>query len=135
MSNHKNNRALVVVNSRRWLMEAECKKLGWVMVPYDAGVPMSKAVAKSFEQLQNAIELKHMVVHTSLLDLIERLETALIEKLCDLATTFRETRAERWEAHRNATTDAEKNAITVMTTANAIEFIADSDEVAHQFRN
>jgi hypothetical protein len=106
-------------------MEAECKKLGWVMVPYDAGVPMSKAVAACFLKLQVAIELKQMVVHTSLLDLIERLETALIEKLCDLATTFRSTRAERWETYRNAKTDAEKAAVVVLTTANAVEFVGD----------
>jgi hypothetical protein len=104
-------------------MEAECKKLGWVMVPYDAGVPMSKAVAACFLKLQISIELKQMVVHTALLDLIERLETALIEKLCDLATTFRTTRAERWELYRNARTDSEKNDITVLTTATAIDFI------------
>ena len=125
MSNSKHNRGLAVVNSRRWLMEAECKKLGWVMVPYDAGVPISKAVAASFFKLQVSIELKQMVVHTSLLDLIERLETALIEKLCDLATTFRETRAERWETYRNAQTDIEKSNITVMTTAIAVEFVGE----------
>jgi hypothetical protein len=83
--------------SRRWLADAQCKKLGWVMVPYDASEKLTHAVAGAFDILQTAITVKKLVVHTSLLDMIERLETALIEKLCDLASSFRRTRITRWE--------------------------------------
>ena len=89
-------------------MEAECKRLGWVMVPCDAGEPLSKAIANSFSTLQTAITLKQLVVHTSLLDLIERLEAALIEKLCELATSFRDTRSDSLTKYEKAKTEKEK---------------------------
>jgi hypothetical protein len=121
----RKNNVVRVVNSRRWLMEAECKRLGWVMVPYNAGVPLSKAVASSFDTLQKAITVKQLVVHTSLLDLIERLEAALIEKLCDLATTLLVTRSDRWTQYEMAKTEKEKSDIEVFTNEVAMAFVSD----------
>jgi hypothetical protein len=86
--------------SRRWLVDSKCKKLGWVMVPVTAGDDLARAITKSFDKMEQAFITKKIPVHESLLDLIERLETNLIEKLCELANGWRKTRITKWQEAR-----------------------------------
>ena len=86
--------------SRRWLVDAKCRRLGWVIVPYDAGDKLTNAIADAFDEFETIIFEQKIVVHPMLLNRIEHLENALIEKLCGLASSWRKTRFEKFEEAR-----------------------------------
>jgi hypothetical protein len=86
--------------SKRWLVDARCKRLGWVMVPYDATDKLTNEIADAFDEFATIIFEQKIVVHPMLLNRIESLEKSLIEKLCELANSWRKTRIERFEEAR-----------------------------------
>jgi hypothetical protein len=86
--------------TRRWLVDAKCKRLGWVMVPVTAGDDITHVIAKNFDKMEQAFITKKIPVHESLLDLLERLEGSMIEKLCELANGWRKTRITKWQQAR-----------------------------------
>jgi hypothetical protein len=85
------------IKSQRWQGAEECKRLGWVIVPVTAGIAVAAAVTKTFDKMTNALVVKKIPVHESLLDLIERLESSLIEQVITLADGWRRTRIDRWQ--------------------------------------
>jgi hypothetical protein len=85
------------VKSQRWQGSEECKRLGWVMVPATASVAIAAAVTKTFDKMANSLVVKKIPVHESLLDLIERLESSIIEQVITLADGWRRTRIDRWQ--------------------------------------
>jgi hypothetical protein len=66
--------------------------LEWVIVPYNGGDLLSKAIANDFMDMINDIISLKVIVNPALLKLIERLEEAMINKLLDLANGWRTTR-------------------------------------------
>jgi hypothetical protein len=86
--------------SKRWLVDAKCRRLGWVMVPYDAADKLTNSIADAFDEFEDIILDQKIVVHPMLLNRIESLEKAMIEKLCELANSWRKTRIEKFEQAR-----------------------------------
>ena len=97
--------------SRRWIVDAQCKRLGWVMVPCGAGEDLTNIIADAFDALERNVILQKLRVHESLLTLIESLEESLIVQTCDLTSGWRKTRITRWEQAR----------VEIVTNARAVE--------------
>jgi hypothetical protein len=86
--------------SKRWLVDARCKRLGWVMVPHTARADLENEIADAFDEFVSIIFNQKIVVHPMLLNRIQSLEKSMIEKLYELAENWRKTRIERFEEAR-----------------------------------
>jgi hypothetical protein len=103
--------------SQRWRVDAECKRLGWVMVPHTAGDDITSAVASNFDKFQNSLYQHGLyeIAHPKLLSNIERLEDKLTEQLCDIAKGWLKTRLTGWQQAR----------IVIVTNAVAVQMVDD----------
>lgn len=85
--------------SRRWEADAQCRELAWIMVPTAAGDEITNSVADTFDALTEAFRTKQLIVHPSLLQLIETLEANIIEMLCRTADGWRKQRIANGHKH------------------------------------
>jgi len=86
--------------TKRWLVDAKCRRMGWVIVPYDAGDTIENAIIDAFDEFETIIFEQKLVVHPFLLNRIQSLEKAMLTKLCELASSWRKTRYEKFEQAR-----------------------------------
>jgi hypothetical protein len=98
--------------SQRWIAHAQCQRLGWVMVPYDATECLTHAIADPFDELAHSLceEGFFEFIHPDLLKGLNDLEKFLVDDLCGLAQGWRKTRITGWE----------KNRTVIVTNADAV---------------
>jgi uncharacterized protein YutE (UPF0331/DUF86 family) len=105
--------------SQRWRVDAECKRLGWVMVPHTAGENITSAVAAGFDRLQASLYQHGLyeIAHPHLLSNVERLEEKLVEQLCDLAKGWLSARLNGWQKARTVIVT---NQVAVQTVSDLV---------------
>jgi hypothetical protein len=101
--------------SQRWMADARCERLGWVMVPYDATENLTHAIADPFDELAHAMASEGFFefAHPDLLKGLNDLEKFLVEDLCSLANSWRKTRITGWEKSRTVVVTNEAAVIRV----------------------
>lgn len=106
--------------SQRWRVDAECKRLGWVMVPHTAGDDITNVIATNFDKLQESLYQHGLyeIAHPKLLSSIERLEDKLTEQLCGIANTWLRMRLAGWQKSATFTGSISNG---VLTTIGAVE--------------